>query len=234
MRAEYRPGFGQAPREGESDELDDRFDVHALTATPPPVPSSLTVSPHHRRCAMLRLLLILCVTTVAAAAERLTWKQLAPLPDSLGVAGAFAGASGGALLVGGRANFPDRMPWDGGTKVWHDRVWVLESPKAKWREAGRLPRPLGDGVSVTNEARGVGVGGSDLQRHYEDAFRVVWKDGTLTTQPLPALPIALASASRALVGSTVIVVCGSEEPGEQVASKRGLRARSRRRKAGGV
>ena len=51
------------------------------------------------------------------------WEKLPPLPDALGVAAPFAGVSGGALLVAGGANFPDKMPWEGGKKVWHDRVW---------------------------------------------------------------------------------------------------------------
>ena len=72
---------------------------------------------------MLCILAIFCMTTLAIAADTPTWDQLAPLPDPLGVATPFAGVSGGALLVAGGANFPDKMPWEGGKKVWHDRVW---------------------------------------------------------------------------------------------------------------
>ena len=82
------------------------------------------------------------MAALACAADALAWKQLPPLPDAPGVAGPFAGVSGGALLVAGGANFPDRMPWEGGKKVWLDRVWVLEKPDGVWREAGKLPRPL--------------------------------------------------------------------------------------------
>src|SRR6185369_2510250 len=108
---------------------------------------------------VIRLLPIFVMTTLACAAEPLVWKALPPLPDALGVAGAFAGESGGALLVAGGANFPDKMPWEGGKKVWHDTVWVLERPDGAWREAGRLPRPLGYGVSVTHHGSVVCVGG---------------------------------------------------------------------------
>src|SRR5512143_304145 len=60
------------------------------------------------------------------------WQQLRPLPDPLGVAGCFAGASGGALIVAGGANFPDGFPWQGGRKAWHRAVWVLTSPAGDW------------------------------------------------------------------------------------------------------
>lgn len=160
------------------------------------------------------------MTALAFADDTLVWKQLPPLPDALGVAGAFAGVSGEALVVAGGANFPGTMPWEGGKKVWHDRVWVLDAPGGKWREAGQLPRPLGYGICVTQGGGAVCVGGSDSDRHYADAFRLVWKNGALTIQPLPPLPIALSGASGALVGDTLIVAGGAEEPGEQAATNR--------------
>ena len=169
---------------------------------------------------MIRHFAFLCLTALACADETLTWKQLPPLPNALGVAAPFAGVSGDALLVAGGANFPAKMPWEGGKKVWHDRAWVLDAPDGKWRDAGKLPRPLGYGVSVTHGGGVVCVGGSDADRHYADAFRLVWKNGALTAQPLPPLPIALSGASGALVGDTLIVACGAEEPGEQTATNR--------------
>ena len=50
-----------------------------------------------------------------------------------------------------RANFPAKKPWEGGTKIWHDAVFVLERPDGAWQHAGKLPRPLGYGVSVTHK-----------------------------------------------------------------------------------
>lgn len=160
------------------------------------------------------------MTSLACAAEPLTWKPLPPLPDPLGVAAPYAGVTGGALLVAGGANFPDRMPWEGGTKVWHDKVWLLERPDAAWREIGKLPRPLGYGVCVTATDSVLCVGGSDAARHYADAFRLRWSGGRLVTEPLPPLPIALSGASGALVENTLYVACGAEEPGEQAATNR--------------
>lgn len=101
---------------------------------------------------------------LACAGEALTWEQLAPIPEPAGVAGPFAGMSGGALLVAGGANFPGGMPWEGGKKVWVDRAWVLEKPDGAWREAGRLPRALGYGVSATHRDSLVCAGGSDAAR----------------------------------------------------------------------
>jgi N-acetylneuraminic acid mutarotase len=148
------------------------------------------------------------------------WSKLPPLPDPLGVAAPFAGVSGDALLVAGGANFPDGMPWEGGKKVWHDKVWVLEKPDGNWRDAGKLPRPLGYGVCVSQGGGVVCVGGSDAGHHHADAFRLIWKNGALVAHPLPPLPMALSGAGGALLGDMLIVACGAELPGEQAATNR--------------
>jgi N-acetylneuraminate epimerase len=77
--------------------------------------------------------------------------SLPAVPDRHGFAGAFAGVHNGHLLAGGGANFPEGvMPWNGGKKVWHDRVFALAPAKgAAWREIGRLPRSNAYGVSLT-------------------------------------------------------------------------------------
>jgi len=169
---------------------------------------------------MFRLIFLLRLMSIAtlAVAQSLTWNQLPSLPDPLGVAAPIAGVSGGALVVAGGANFPGKMPWEGGTKVWHDRVWVLDQPNGTWREVGKLPRPLGYGVCVTARNSVVCVGGSDSERHYSKAFQLSWKDGKLDFNSLPSLPIPLSGASGALVKDTLYVACGSEKPGEQSAT----------------
>lgn len=145
--------------------------------------------------------------------------DLPPLSDNEGFAGMFAGVSHGALLVGGGANFPDKKPWDGGKKVWTDAVFVLDRPDGKWVLAGKLPRPLGYGVSVTPRDGVVCVGGSNADGHFADAFRLEWKDGKLLTTELPALPKPLANTCGALVGDVLYLAGGIEKPNSTAASK---------------
>ncbi len=156
----------------------------------------------------------------AAASEPLQWSRLPPLPDKLGVAGAFAGVSGGALVVAGGANFPRKMPWDGGAKVWGDAVYVLDQPEGRWRKAGRLPRPLGYGVSVTHRDSVVCVGGSDATRHHAEVFRLRARGRKFEIESMPPLPIPLANMSGALCGPCLHVAGGAEVPGETTASTR--------------
>ena len=135
------------------------------------------------------------------------WAKLSPLPDREGVAGPFAGVSHGAVLVAGGANFPDRKPWDGGKKVWHDTVFVLEKAHGPWKVGRKLPRPLAYGVCVSHGPGVVCVGGSDSDQHHADAFRLEWAGGKLvTTGSRPARAVANACT---LVGDT-LYVCGGQ------------------------
>lgn len=140
------------------------------------------------------------------------WSQLPPLPDKEGFASMFAGVSGGALLAAGGANFPDKRPWEGGKKVWYDTVFVLEKPDGQWRVAGKLPRPLAYGVSVTHGGGVVCVGGSDAEGHRAEAFRLEWRGGKLDTKLLPPLPQPVANISGALLGNTLYLAGGTARP----------------------
>ena len=160
---------------------------------------------------MFRTLLLLTLISGCGKSAG-AWKQFPPLPDPQGFAGSYAGVSNCALLIAGGANFPGRKPWEGGSKAWYDTIFILDQPDGRWVTAEKLPRPLGYGVSVTHGGGVVCVGGSDARQHYADAFKLEWKDGRIITIPLPPLPRPLANACGALVGDTLYVAGGQEQP----------------------
>ena len=141
------------------------------------------------------------------------WERLADIPDAIGLAGPFAGTIGTKLVVAGGANFPDRPPWQGGTKVWHDRIWELDNPGAAWREIGRLPKPLAYGVSIWTVEHGlICIGGSDANRHCADVFQIQSIDGKITAKTLPPLPRPIANACGAKLGSKIYIAGGTASP----------------------
>ena len=144
--------------------------------------------------------------------ETLKWRELPALPDQEGFAGPFAGTHNDVLVVAGGANFPTKMPWEGGGKVWYDRVYLLESPSRNWREVGKLPRPLGYGLSISTADGVVCLGGSDANQHYQDCFRLRWQQGKLETANIPSLPKPCANACGALLDNTIYVAGGLESP----------------------
>lgn len=156
--------------------------------------------------------LTLMTAKLPSADLSLDWRQLPPLPDPIGFAGPFAGTSGGALIVAGGANFPDKMPWEGGKKIWHDTAFVLDRTNGSWRNSFKLPRPLGYGVSVTTPQGVVCIGGSDAKQHVRDVFQLAWKNGELKCESLPPLPAPLANSCGAIVGETIFVAGGTASP----------------------
>jgi len=147
-----------------------------------------------------------------SAEEALTWNELPSLPDSHGFAGPYAGSYNGSLLVAGGANFPDKAPWDGGTKQWYDSVFALSKPDAAWKRIGKLPRAMAYGVSLTTEAGIVCIGGSDMNRHYSDCFILSVENEELKITSLPALPKPCANFCGAIIGRTIYVAGGIEMP----------------------
>ncbi len=155
----------------------------------------------------------MAVVSAAAVPEAaLRWRQLPPLPDPRGFASPFVGVDRGVLLVAGGANFPEKQLWDGGRKVWHDRVFALEAGAAEWRPAGRLPRALGYGTAISTADGVLCIGGSDAREHHAAVFLLQWRDGNLAVIPQPPLPRPIALAAGARAGDVMYVAGGLAAP----------------------
>lgn len=142
----------------------------------------------------------------------LNWKPLSSIPDDTGFAAPFAGASDGALLVAGGANFPAGLPWEGGQKVWHDSIFILPAPDAAWISGFKLPRAAAYGVSVSADGEVICAGGGDAREHFRDVFALRWEDGKIGTRLLPPLPRPMANGCGALVGRTLYLAGGTDKP----------------------
>lgn len=169
----------------------------------------------------------------AAQASAQGWSVVARLPlppgrsTQPGVAGPFAGISGGALIVAGGSNFPDKKPWEGGKKVFVDEVYILQRDTARveppatihkgtvgpvytWYTARsfHLPQKLAYGASVTTPGGIVCIGGETPDGFSKKVFLLQWVGRELRYRDLPDLPMALANAGAALIGRTVYVAGG--------------------------
>lgn len=155
---------------------------------------------------------------------RFRYSRLPDLPPQQGrvnpgVAGAFAGVSNGALLVAGGANFPNGYPWQNVSKVWQSTVYVLtnKGKNQPWQRAGTLERPLAYGASVVWKNQLIGIGGNDANQRYAGVFTLTWNAaaGRVQTSSLPALPLALANQSAALLGDVLYVFGGESDRGTE-------------------
>ncbi|MBK8095440.1 MAG: galactose oxidase [Verrucomicrobiaceae bacterium] len=154
--------------------------------------------PMFRRYMMhFSMLLFLTVTS---------WTRLSDVPDARGFAGSFAGVQDGALIIAGGTHFTDKMPWEGGTKVWYDSIYQLDQPDGTWRIAGQLPRPNGYGVSISTQRGMLIAGGGNATEHYREVF---WLK---SDSKLPALPRPCAFMSGCVLDEVLYIAGGIDLP----------------------
>jgi N-acetylneuraminic acid mutarotase len=133
----------------------------------------------------------------------MAWTRLPDIPDARGFAGAFAGVQDGKLIVAGGTHFIDKMPWEGGTKVWYDTVFAFDG---EWKPAGKLPKPNGYGVSVTTGQGMLIAGGGNATEHFREVFWLQ-KDAKL-----PPLPKPCAFMSGCVLDDVIYIAGGIETP----------------------
>jgi solute:Na+ symporter, SSS family len=154
------------------------------------------------------------------------------MPDKHGFAGPAAGVHNGALIVAGGANFPSAPPWEGGDKVWHDQVFVLErdakgQPAEQWLEVGTLPKPMAYGAVVSTDSGMLIIGGETSEEPgtavpVADVYRLTWDPAfkKIRVEELPALPRPAAFAAASRIGAIVYVVAAERTKGADRLDKR--------------
>ena len=148
----------------------------------------------------------------------LSFEELPPLPDREGFAGVFAGlVSDGPddfLVVAGGANFPDKRPWENGTKQYYDRVFVLPLKEGgTWREEdGKLPVKAAYGMSVgLPNGTSLLMGGENSDGVLDEVMEVSMFDGKLSIEVVGTLPVGITSGVAGLVDGKVVVGAGGDQ-----------------------
>ena len=141
---------------------------------------------------------------------------LAGMQKQPGVAGPFTGETNGALLVAGGANFADgAMPWQGGKKLHHDDIYVLEKhgDHFSWvkPKTAHLRQKTAYGASATVRGGVVCAGGeTESAAGCKDVFMMRWdaKIHDIVFTTLPSLPFPVANAGMTCIGNTIYLVGG--------------------------
>lgn len=158
----------------------------------------------------LWIVLLASVSSFVCAGDRLNFNRLPDLPNELGVAGPFVGVHNDALIVAGGANFPKPI-WES-QKVWLDDIHVLirSGDNYRWKDGGKLPRPIAYGAAVSTPAGVVCIGGNDGAKTFSASFLLKWNPRTerITTVDFPALPVACAYGAAAVVNNVIYLAGG--------------------------
>ncbi len=172
------------------------------------------------------LFISLIMSTIDAFSQekevnQVKWERVAQLQNtdgslSLGFAGAINGISNDVLIVTGGANFPDKMPWEGGKKSYTKTIHVLEKCKDKFswikEVKSELPEPIAYCGATSTNLGVVYVGGENENGLSNKSYLLKWNKAKneVDTKSLPNYPLAATNIALTNVGNVVYAVGGDE------------------------
>ena len=172
----------------------------------------------YKHCLML--LLVLASALPAWASQDGTnwfkWSELPPLPDKLGVAGAFVGRSNEVLIVAGGCQTA-ASAGGGPRTIYRDVIYVLRltgDRQYRWETGGRLPGPVAYGASVASGQSVICLGGREAKGNVATVLRLRWDAQRRCVQidrSLPSLPRACYGLAAASLGKTIYVAGGTHD-----------------------
>lgn len=172
------------------------------------------------------ILTILIMSTTIGFSQKtkitnVEWKKAAQLQNadgnlSLGFAGPINGISNNVLIVAGGANFPDKMPWEGGKKHYSNEIHVLEKAgdDFHWNKKAKntLPEPIAYPGNVSTNSGIVSVGGENENGLSNKAYLLNWNTdkNEVETKSLPNFPIAITNIALTHLENIVYAIGGDE------------------------
>ncbi|MEJ2902673.1 galactose oxidase [Pedobacter panaciterrae] len=167
------------------------------------------------------MLMITDVSAQETVIERVQWYTAAKLQNadgstSLGFAGAVNAVFNDVLLIAGGANFPDKMPWEGGKKYYSDKIQMLlkQNGHFVWStKTSKLPEPVAYCGNTSTDLGVVYAGGEGQNGLSDKAFIITWDTPELNiiVKKLPDLPIAVTNTGLTHIGNVVYLVGGDKE-----------------------
>lgn len=155
------------------------------------------------------------------AINQVEWKIAAQLKNtdgslSLGFAGAVNGISNEVLIVTGGANFPNKMPWEGGKKHYSKEIHVLQKYKDtySWNKNinDTLPEPIAYCGATSTDLGVVYVGGENENGLSNKAFILKWNasKNEVERKSLANFPVAITNIGLTNIGNIVYAIGGDE------------------------
>lgn len=167
------------------------------------------------------MLMTSCVAQRAPIND-IAWTLVAKLQTrggntSLGFAGAINAVTNDVLLVAGGANFPDKMPWEGGSKYYSKEIHVLQKSgdRFTWNKSvtDTLPFPIAYCGNTATDLGIVYAGGENEAGLSSAAFLLNWNaaQNKVAAKQLPDLPRAMTNVGLTHLNNVVYAVGGDQQ-----------------------
>ena len=167
---------------------------------------------------------ILMSLTVSVIAQKkhpvsMQWETAALLPaDSgkqlaTGLAGPVTGLHHEVFFIGGGANFPEEMPWNGGKKKYYNKIYpyqISNNLLVPLKKSFTLPFTIAYAACCTTPNGILYAGGENENGITNKVWLIQWDSAAenLTCSSLPDLPVALTNAAATCIGYKVYVAGG--------------------------
>ena len=89
-----------------------------------------------------------------------------------GVSASYAALIDDNLLVAGGCNFPDKLGFEGGKKVFYDEILHFNKTQNQWQTIGKLPEAAAYGVSVAIPDGYLWIGGQTATNSLANCYKV--------------------------------------------------------------
>ena len=175
------------------------------------------------KCLFPLLIFIMLIQTEVFSQQSanisIQWENIATLKksdgsNSIGVAGAISALVDQSLLIAGGANFPDKMPWEGGKKYYSDEIHILQKIGSEYVWNTNLKAKLPTAIAYcgnTSTPKGiVYAGGENDHGLSKKAFLVNFssESNKIEFSVLPDLPNPLTNIFLTSLGNVVYAIGG--------------------------
>lgn len=153
---------------------------------------------------VLGVLLVACSSQNSADPTTILWQEIASVPVERGLSATFSGVADGVATIAGGCNFPDIPAYEGGVKVFSDKIFCLHG--GIWKKANaKLPNASAYGVSITMPEGIYLIGGTANGR--ESLTTNLLYNGKDLVRMAP-MPFGVDNAAAGVLGSDIYIVGG--------------------------
>ena len=147
------------------------------------------------------------------------WKTIAELPPfnnqskSIGVAGPIVGVINNKLIVAGGANFPDKMPWQGGKKAYYNNIVIFKKEKGQVLQETIAPSLVSNIAYAANCSTPFGIvfaGGENELGLSDKVYLLKWDEASnnVLQTKLPDLPVKTTNGSLVCIDKILYFLGG--------------------------
>lgn len=131
-----------------------------------------------------------------------------------GLAGPLVGMIDNYVLIGGGANFPDKLPWEGGTKTYHKAVFIYQwiNNNLEYKKSIVLPTTIAYSGNCSFGDKWFVAGGENENGLLRAVYKIgLSADLELELDTLPPLPYGLTATSMTCINGVLYVIGGDRE-----------------------